>query len=77
MSELRKELKKNNITILNEIGLVGKASDLTKIKSNSDLEKIIDYLPREFSTSFLFIPYPELATEVLILGEKKRDGFDL
>ena len=77
ISELKEILLKNNFKILEIIGLVGKISDIKKaIKKmpqtlQNHYNKIVDYMPKEFLTSFLFIPIPKFATEVLIIAQKK------
>jgi len=76
ISELEDELRKNKFKILKKIGLIGKSSDFKNAikKMPTVLQKyfneIIDYMPREFLTSFLYVPFPELSTEVLIIAER-------
>jgi len=76
ISELRSELKKNDFTILNEYGLTGSKREFLKILgAESDTVKkfmkpIVEYMPTEFFTSFCFLPYPEISTEVLIIAQK-------
>lgn len=76
LKELKKALKENGFKVEKEFGLVGKKNDLNKLfKEIPDpiskfFEPIFDYLPNEFFTSFMFIPFPQLATEVLLIVKK-------
>lgn len=76
ISELQTELKKNGFQILNMYGLTGSISHIKNAvkKMPKPLQKhyqmIIDYMPKEFLTSFLFLPLPHLSKEVLIIAQK-------
>ena len=80
LSELRNELNKNGFTIIKEYGLTGKKTDfINRIKIEqpdvySFLIPIIEYMPTEFFTSFCFLPYPDISSEILLIAERKNDN---
>jgi len=81
ISEIKKELEKNNFMVESIIGLVGDSAEfkekLERIEVSplkSFLEKAKEYLPTNFLLSMFFIPYPEIASEVLFICKKKEEG---
>jgi len=76
ISELKEELKKNGFQILNIYGLTGSISHIKNAvkRMPKPLQKhyqmILDYMPKEFLTSFLFLPLPQISKEVLIIAQK-------
>ena len=76
LRELKEALRNNGFEVEKEFGLVGKKSELNNLFKNIPqpiskfFEPIFDYLPNKFLTPFLFIPFPQLATEVLLIVKK-------
>ena len=76
LNELRNELKLNNFKIVKEYGLTGSKREFLKMLETESLDvksfmnPMIEYMPTEFFTSFCFLPYPEISTEVLIIAQK-------
>ena len=76
IQELRDELEFNNFKITAEYGLTGGKREFLNQLQNEPIEvqqfmkPMLEYMPTEFFTSFCFLPYPETATEVLIIAEK-------
>lgn len=76
LSELREALEARGFRIVQEHGLTGKISDLKNEAMATDdratylMRQILDYVPTDFAKPILFAPYPELASEVLIIAEK-------
>lgn len=66
LSELRSALENRGFRITREHGLTGKLSDLP---DNPLIEGILEYIPTDFAKPVLFAPYPERASEVLLIAE--------
>ena len=77
ISELEEELTKNGFEVEYKYGLVGNIRDLQKELTNYPetiqvfFEYMMKYLPREFSTAFLFLAFPEIAKEILMICRRK------
>jgi ubiquinone/menaquinone biosynthesis C-methylase UbiE len=77
LSELTTVLKKYGLVVREKYGLVGNIREFKK-KIYSKFPKLLrdhydvflSYLPREFVTAMIFLPYPEIASEVLLICEK-------
>lgn len=80
-SELKKELEKNNFTILKEIGLTGdiKKYKTIKTKMNKEtlafIENIEEYIPTPWLKPFLFVNTPDLSSEILFICTPKKGFF--
>lgn len=77
LSELRKELRKNNFIIEQEIGLTGDITTWKEIheKQNHEIKNLYtimrDYLPTPWFKAIAFLDYPEEASEVLLICKRK------
>jgi len=77
LSELRSCLEDNGFSIEKEYGLIGNLRDFAVVLDEAPgivrgfFEPIMDYLPREFLSTILFLGWPELAKEVLLICRKR------
>lgn len=77
LSELRSVLDMVGFEIREEIGLTGDLDTLREEVMGGDdrgsylYQQILSYVPEEFARPVLFAPYPELASEVLLIAERR------
>lgn len=65
LRELREALRERGFHITEEYGLTGKLSDLP---DDPIIDSIREYVPSDFAKPILFAPYPERASEVLLVA---------
>lgn len=77
LSELREALEARGFRIKSEHGLTGKLSDLPAPEESAYgqfVEQITEYIPTDFAKPMLFAPFPEEASEVLIIAERMESS---
>lgn len=75
LQELQEALQSRGFRIIEQYGLTGTLSDLrAEAEYISEdireyIEMVLDYVPADFAKPILFAPFPEVASEVLIIAE--------